>query len=82
MDISKCISFLFVRLETACGAPIPYWDSGLDHDMEDPTESVLWGDNYFGNGQMNVVRGPFRDMRTILGGPIRREIGTGWYNCL
>ncbi|XP_052718706.1 uncharacterized protein LOC128190628 [Crassostrea angulata] len=64
-------------LETACGAPIPYWESGLDHDMEDPTASILWSDDFFGNGNGVVTTGPFRSMRTILGGPIIRNYGTG-----
>ena len=50
--------------------------------MEDPTQSVLWGDNYFGNGDGVVVSGPFRAMRTILGGPIIRNYGTGQYKGL
>lgn len=64
-------------LETACRAPIPYWDSGLDHDMADPTMSILWSDQFFGNGDGEVMNGPFRNMRTILGTPIIRNYGTG-----
>lgn len=68
-----------VRLETACRAPIPYWDSGLDHDMTDPTMSILWSNQFFGNGDGEVMNGPFRDMRTILGTPVIRNYGTGQY---
>ncbi|XP_061189970.1 uncharacterized protein LOC133197781 [Saccostrea echinata] len=64
-------------LETACRSPIPYWDSTLDHEMEDPTDSIVWSDEYFGNGDGVVITGPFRNMRTVLGGPIIRNIGTG-----
>lgn len=70
-------SVWFSRLETACRAPIPYWDSGLDHDMADPTMSILWSDQFFGNGDGEVMNGPFRNMRTILGTPIIRNYGTG-----
>lgn len=77
--ISHFKGFFFCRLETACGAPIPYWESGLDHDMEDPTESILWSDDFFGNGNGVVTTGPFRSMRTILGGPIIRNYGTGMF---
>ncbi|XP_062610691.1 uncharacterized protein LOC134272478 [Saccostrea cucullata] len=63
--------------ETACRSPIPYWDSTLDHEMEDPTLSILWGDEFLGNGDGVVTSGPFRNMRTLLGGPIIRNIGTG-----
>lgn len=64
-------------METACRAPIPYWDSGLDHDMQDPTMSILWSPQFFGNGDGDVTTGPFRNMRTILGTPIVRNYGTG-----
>ncbi|XP_062572515.1 tyrosinase-like protein 1 [Saccostrea cucullata] len=64
-------------VETACRAPIPYWDSTLDHEIDDPTDSIVWSDEYFGNGNGVVIRGPFRNMRTVLGGPIIRNYGTG-----
>lgn len=76
---SHILKASFCRLETACGVPIPYWESGLDHDMEDPTESILWSDDFFGNGNGVVTTGPFRRMRTILGGPIIRNYGTGMF---
>lgn len=76
---SHILKASFCRLETACGVPIPYWESGLDHDMEDPTESILWSDDFFGNGDGVVTTGPFRNMRTILGGPIIRNYGTGMF---
>lgn len=66
-------------METQCGAAIPYWESGLDHDMVDPTTSVLWSGRYFGNGDGEVMNGPFRDMRTILGTPLIRNYGTGQF---
>lgn len=47
--------------------------------MEDPTESILWSDDFFGNGDGVVTTGPFRNMRTILGGPIIRNYGTGMF---
>ncbi|XP_062587119.1 tyrosinase-like protein 1 [Saccostrea cucullata] len=64
-------------LETACGSPIPYWDSTVDHDMIDPTSSVIWSDMFFGNGDGDVMTGPFQSLRTILGDSIIRNIGTG-----
>ncbi|XP_061166505.1 uncharacterized protein LOC133206230 [Saccostrea echinata] len=64
-------------LETACRSPIPYWDSALDHEMEDPTDSILWSDELLGNGDGVVTSGPFRNMRTLLGGPLIRNVGTG-----
>ncbi|XP_061162758.1 tyrosinase-like protein 1 [Saccostrea echinata] len=64
-------------LETACGTPIPYWDSTVDHDMMDPTRSMIWSDMFFGNGDGEVMTGPFQSLRTILGDSIIRNIGTG-----
>lgn len=72
------MSFLF-RLETECNAPIPYWDSGLDYDMVDPTASILWGPLFFGNGDGEVSNGPFQRIRTILRTPIIRNYGTGQF---
>ena len=45
--------------------------------MTDPTMSVLWGPQFFGNGDGDVMNGPFSDVRTILGTPIIRNYGTG-----
>jgi hypothetical protein len=45
--------------------------------MMDPTMSVLWSEMFFGNGDGDVMTGPFRNMRTILGNPLVRNIGTG-----
>ena len=64
-------------LETACGVPIPYWDSTVDHDMADPTMSILWSDMFYGNGDGDVMTGPYQSVRTILGTPLERNIGTG-----
>nr|XP_022345442.1 tyrosinase-like protein 1 isoform X1 [Crassostrea virginica] len=64
-------------LETACGVPIPYWDSTVDDDMADPTMSILWSDMFYGNGDGDVMTGPYQSVRTILGGPLQRNIGTG-----
>ena len=39
--------------------------------------SILWSDMFYGNGDGDVMTGPFRGIRTILGGPLIRNIGTG-----
>ena len=39
--------------------------------------SILWSDIFYGNGDGDVMTGPFRGIRTILGGPLIRNIGTG-----
>lgn len=75
--IFHCQSFGF-RLETACnGVPVPYWDSTVDHVMPDPTRSIVWSEQFFGNGDGQVMTGPFRYFQTTIAGDIlTREIGT------
>lgn len=62
-------------MESALGVPIPYWDSTLDFEMENPTESILWTKKYFGNGFGLVKTGPFANFQTTLG-PLFRNIGS------
>ncbi|KAK3086410.1 hypothetical protein FSP39_018034 [Pinctada imbricata] len=64
-------------LETACGVSIPYWDSSIDFALEDPTTSVIWSSLYMGNGDGDVVTGPFAHWRTIMNTPLVRNIGSG-----
>ncbi|XP_060075287.1 uncharacterized protein LOC132554976 [Ylistrum balloti] len=46
-------------LEEALGMPIPYWDSRLDYRMPQPTDSIVWTPEFFGEGFGNVASGPF-----------------------
>ncbi|XP_061162759.1 tyrosinase-like protein 1 [Saccostrea echinata] len=71
-------------LEIACnGIPVPYWDSTVDHDMQDPTMSVVWSEQFFGNGDGAVMTGPFQNFETVIPGDfLTREIGTGQQNSL
>ncbi|XP_033754705.1 tyrosinase-like protein 1 [Pecten maximus] len=46
-------------LEEALGMPIPYWDSRLDFRMPQPTDSVIWTPEFFGEGFGSVASGPF-----------------------
>lgn len=57
------------------GVPIPYWDSTIDYEMEDPTKSILWTGKYFGNGFGMVKTGPFANFQTPSG-PLIRNIGS------
>ena len=50
---------------------IPYWDSSLDEPMANPTQSVLWSEHFFGNGDGVVTNGPFADWNTAVGPLIR-----------
>ncbi|WAR12635.1 TYR3-like protein, partial [Mya arenaria] len=38
---------------------IPYWDSSLDFDMDNGVNSVLWSGELLGNGNGDVITGPF-----------------------
>ncbi|XP_052818246.1 putative tyrosinase-like protein tyr-3 [Mya arenaria] len=49
---------------------IPYWDSSLDFDMDNGVNSVLWSAELLGNGNGDVITGPFAGWmsgRGILG---------------
>lgn len=69
-----CFSFNF-SFETAVGVAIPYWDSTIDYEMDDPVESKLWTEEYFGNGFGEVESGPFNGFITPIG-PLIRNIGS------
>ncbi|XP_060075281.1 tyrosinase-like protein 1 [Ylistrum balloti] len=57
------------------GVPIPYWDSRLDFRMDEPTDSVLWTSEFFGNGFGVVTEGPFGNWQTPGGSALIRNIG-------
>ena len=42
---------------------IPYWASNLDSEMEDPSKSIIWSEDFLGNGDGFVVTGPFKNFR-------------------
>lgn len=65
----------FFRFETAVGVAIPYWDSTIDYEMDDPVESEIWTEDYFGNGFGEVESGPFNGFITPVG-PLIRNIGS------
>ncbi|KAL5022200.1 hypothetical protein ScPMuIL_001355 [Solemya velum] len=60
--------------EVLPGFTLPYWDSRLDFYMEDPTESILWTDDFLGNGDGVVTSGPFANWATPAG-PLTRNVG-------
>lgn len=53
---------------------VPYWASNMDSNMRDPTQSIVWSDVFFGNGNGLVRTGPFADWITRTG-PLIRNIG-------
>lgn len=56
------------------GVTLPYFDSSLDHEMEDPTQSVIWSETFLGNGNGVVTSGPFANWKTRAG-PLIRNVG-------
>ncbi|OWF48968.1 tyrosinase-like protein 2 [Mizuhopecten yessoensis] len=64
-------------LESAIGVPVPYWDSRLDYDMAEPTDSMLWTDEFFGPGFGIVDSGPFAGWITADNVSLVRNIGSG-----
>lgn len=57
------------------GVPVPYWDSRFDFRMAEPTDSVLWTSEFFGNGFGSVTEGPFANWVTPGNSPLIRNIG-------
>lgn len=53
---------------------LAYWDSTLENGMTDPTDSVLWTHEFAGNGDGNVVSGPFANW-VHNNNPLSRSVG-------
>ncbi|OWF55160.1 Tyrosinase-like protein 1 [Mizuhopecten yessoensis] len=64
-----------ILFERAVGVPVPYWDTRLDFYMEQPTDSVLWTPEFFGEGFGAVTNGPFANWYTPDNIPLTRNIG-------
>ncbi|XP_033755241.1 putative tyrosinase-like protein tyr-3 [Pecten maximus] len=58
------------------GVTIPYWASSLDQELDtaEQTQSVIWSDLFFGNGDGFVTSGPYANWQT-QSGPLIRNIG-------
>uniref|UniRef100_A0A915K057 ShKT domain-containing protein n=1 Tax=Romanomermis culicivorax TaxID=13658 RepID=A0A915K057_ROMCU len=41
------------------GLGVPYWDMTLDDRLPDPRHSILWTEEFFGNGEGLLKNGPF-----------------------
>lgn len=64
---SSCFLHIF-RFETALrmkdpAIAIPYWASNLDSEMEEPSKSIIWSEDFLGNGDGFVTTGPFKNFR-------------------
>ncbi|XP_059176497.1 uncharacterized protein LOC131956104 [Physella acuta] len=55
---------------------LPYWDSSLDNELQDSTQSPIWSPTFLGNSQGPVVSGPFANWTTPQGGQLIRNVGT------
>ncbi|XP_045173394.2 uncharacterized protein LOC123534959 [Mercenaria mercenaria] len=64
-----------LRLWYDSDVTIPVWASVLDNAMPDPTQSVIFSPEFYGNGVGVVQTGPFMYWRFLPGQPIRRNIG-------
>jgi hypothetical protein len=53
---------------------LPYLDTTLDFYMNDPTKSIIWSEEFLGNGDGLVTSGPFGNWETPVG-PLMRNIG-------
>lgn len=53
---------------------IPYWASTLEETLNDPTVSVVWSPEFFGNGYNFVETGPFGNWTDGTGRRISRNL--------
>lgn len=53
---------------------LPYWDSRMDGRLTNPSLSVIWTDDFIGNGFGRVANGPFAYWQTPSG-PLIRNLG-------
>ncbi|KAK3085574.1 hypothetical protein FSP39_005484 [Pinctada imbricata] len=53
---------------------LPYWDSTLDQYMDESAQSLIWSEDFLGNGDGAVTSGPFANWETSEG-PLVRNIG-------
>ncbi|KAK3581167.1 hypothetical protein CHS0354_024700 [Potamilus streckersoni] len=57
---------------------IPYWDTTLDAELEQPRLSYLWSSEFLGNGDGFVTTGPFAGWKTQMGELYRTVGGKRW----
>ncbi|KAH3776240.1 hypothetical protein DPMN_177660 [Dreissena polymorpha] len=55
---------------------LPYWDSTLDFEMDNPANTILFSTEFLGNGYGFVTTGPFANWTTSQG-QLRRNIAGG-----
>ncbi|KAH3768539.1 hypothetical protein DPMN_169754 [Dreissena polymorpha] len=53
---------------------LPYWDSTLDFDMENPANTIMFAPEFLGDGYGLVTTGPFANWATPIG-KLERNIG-------
>lgn len=55
---------------------LPYWDSSIDNQLQDPIDSSVWTPEFFGSLQGPVVDGPFANWTTPEGVQLIRNGGS------
>ncbi|XP_033755084.1 tyrosinase-like protein [Pecten maximus] len=63
-------------MEVNPSVTLPYWDSSIDFDMNDPIRSIVWSSQFFGNGDGVVNTGPFTNWVVEGGGLLTRNIAS------
>lgn len=81
LDLLQQLLMYYSRLEEALRSinpilSLPYWDSTLDFDMDNPATSIIWSASFLGNGDGFVTSGPFANWMTPVG-QLTRNIGVG-----
>ncbi|KAL8616359.1 hypothetical protein ACOMHN_032213 [Nucella lapillus] len=54
---------------------LPYWDSSLDSALDNPSDSYVWSEDFFGGWNGDVNFGPFSNWETPEGMVLRRDVG-------
>ena len=70
-----CFRYELALQEQNPNVMLPYWDSSLDQEMKDPTDSVIWTSEFLGDGRGSIDSGPFADWK-YNDKKITRSIGT------
>ncbi|CAG5130855.1 unnamed protein product [Candidula unifasciata] len=55
---------------------LPYWDSTLDNELQDPAMSSVWTPAFFGTPNGPVIHGPFANWTTPQGVQLIRNVGS------
>lgn len=57
---------------------LPYWDYTVDYQIDNPANSLVWSEIFFGNGNGRLSTGDFRGWMSPKG-PVQRRYGESNY---